>query len=422
MSERILLLGSGGREHALALALRQSASCQQLWCAPGNPGIWSVAERVDIPATDAAGLLAWCREHQPTLVVIGPEQPLAMGVSDTLRAGGFAVFGPSQAAAQLETSKGFAKEFMRRHNIPTAPFARFTDRDEALAYLAEHHAPIVIKYDGLAAGKGVVVAMTQDDAVGAVNNMFDGAFGTDGVVIEGFLEGVEASIFAVTDGHRFETLAPSHDYKRIGNAGTGKNTGGMGAVAPSPRVLPHVLARVRKRIIEPTLWAMEAEGMPFVGCLYVGVMIDAAGSPFVVEFNARFGDPETQGVMGVLKADVAALFASAARGALDPHTIDKLSQGAATCVVLASGGYPDAYETGFVVNGIDAAESIDQVTVYHAGTALGADGSLVTSGGRVLGVTATAATIPQAMERAYEAAALIDFQGKYHRTDIGKNA
>lgn len=440
MLERILLLGSGGREHALAKALKRSASCETLWCCPGNPGIWELAERVDLDFLNSSAVIQWCNQHKPTLIVIGPEQPLAAGISDALRREGFTVFGPSQAAARLESSKAFAKAFMGRHNIPTAQYREFTDRDSAREYVAVHSLPVVIKYDGLAAGKGVVVAQTTAEAIEAVDNMFDGAYGTDGVVIESFLEGVEASIFAVTDGTHYVTLAPSHDHKRVGDGNTGKNTGGMGAVAPSPRVSNETLTKVCTTIIEPTIRGMAEEGNPFVGCLYCGVMIDKEGNPSVVEFNARFGDPETQSVMQVLRADVARLFASAARGALDSASITSVCEGASACVVLASAGYPDSYAKGKMITGIQEASSLEGVDVYHAGTSIvsadmtsadrqiqnhdahGDSSVLVTSGGRVLGVTAHASTLVEAIQRANAACALITFEGKYHRTDIGIDA
>ena len=426
MSERILLLGSGGREHALAWSMRKSASCATLWCAPGNPGIAEVAEPVSLSLTDAASVVEWCQVHKPTCIVIGPEQPLASGVSDALRSAGFAVFGPSAAAARLESSKGFAKDFMLRHAIPTAAYKRFTNRDEAEQYVKGAPLPVVVKYDGLAAGKGVVVAHSQQEAILAVQEMFAGSFGSDGVVIEEFLEGVEASIFAVTDGKEYVTLAPAHDYKRIGDVDTGKNTGGMGSVAPSPRVTSDVLMKVKTRIIEPTLRGMNSEGMPFIGCLYCGIMIDQGGNPYVVEFNARFGDPETQSVLSVLRADTAELVASAARGSLNTSAISDIAEGIAVCVVLASGGYPDSYAKGVEITGIHHAETDHEVRVFHAGTAWSSGGEgrspvLVTNGGRVLGVTAVRDTLEAATVAAYEACDCISFDMMYYRTDIGKS-
>lgn len=422
MAERILLIGSGGREHALAKALAASNSCEKLWAAPGNPGIAREAECVSLNVADHAAVARWCDQHDVSLVVIGPEQPLAVGLSDHLRERGLDVFGPSQAAAQIESSKGFSKDLMHRLNIPTAPYRRFnaTERAAAVAYATDHTLPVVVKYDGLAAGKGVVVAETTDDAVKAVNDMFDGAFGDDGVVIEGFLTGQEASVFAICDGASYVTLAPAQDHKRIGEGDTGKNTGGMGAYAPAPIVTDEVLSKVKTHIIEPLLKGMSDQGIPFVGCLFCGLMIDN-GEPSVVEFNARFGDPETQVVMSVLDADVAALFASAARGALNPSVIRSTAIGSACNVVLASGGYPDAYEKGKDITGVDDAEADPHVTVYHAGTNE-TDGQLVTSGGRVLGVTAIEETLKGAVQRAYDACSKIHFDGIVYRKDIARKA
>lgn len=423
MNERILLIGSGGREHALAKALVSSDSCEKLWVAPGNPGIAREAECVSLRVDDHEAVERFCSQNNVSLVVIGPEQPLAEGLSDFLREEGIDVFGPSKAAAQLETSKGFSKDFMQRHGIPTAPYRRFDamQHDDARAYAAAHELPVVIKYDGLAAGKGVVVATTHAEALEAIDSMYAGAFGTDGVVIEGFLSGQEASVFAVCDGQTFVTLAPAQDHKRVGDGDTGKNTGGMGAYAPAPIVTPAVLARVHEQIVQPVLDGMYNEGMPFVGCLFCGLMINEQGEPSVVEFNVRFGDPETQAVMSVLSADTAALFASAARGSIDASAISSIAIGHACNVVLASAGYPDAFEKGLVISGIDDAESDPYVTVYHAGTK-DADGSLVTNGGRVLGVTAVGDTLQQAVEKSYAAVGKISYQNKYYRTDIAKKA
>jgi phosphoribosylamine--glycine ligase len=423
MNERILLIGSGGREHALAKALVSSDSCEKLWVAPGNPGIAREAECVSLRVDDHEAVERFCSQNNVSLVVIGPEQPLAEGLSDFLREEGIDVFGPSKAAAQLETSKGFSKDFMQRHGIPTAPYRRFDamQHDDARAYAAAHELPVVIKYDGLAAGKGVVVATTHAEALEAIDSMYAGAFGTDGVVIEGFLSGQEASVFAVCDGQTFVTLAPAQDHKRVGDGDTGKNTGGMGAYAPAPIVTPAVLARVHEQIVQPVLDGMHGEGMPFVGCLFCGLMINEQGEPSVVEFNVRFGDPETQAVMSVLSADTADLFASAARGSIDASAISSIAIGHACNVVLASAGYPDAFEKGLVISGIDDAESDPYVTVYHAGTK-DADGSLVTNGGRVLGVTAVGDTLQQAVEKSYAAVGKISYQNKYYRTDIAKKA
>ncbi|HBB26370.1 MAG TPA: phosphoribosylamine--glycine ligase, partial [Bacteroidetes bacterium] len=354
--ERILLIGSGGREHALAKALVASESCEKLWVAPGNPGIAREAECVLLNIADHVAVEKFCMRHDVTLVVIGPEQPLAEGLADALRAENIDVFGPSKAAAQLETSKGFSKDFMRRHHVPTAPYQRFDagQHVEARAAAEMHDLPVVIKYDGLAAGKGVVVATERHQAIEAVDMMYQGVFGDDGVVIEGFLKGEEASVFAVCDGRDFVVLAPAQDHKRVGDGDTGKNTGGMGAYAPAPIVNQSVMDTVCEKVIRRVIDGMAAEGIPFVGCLFCGLMIDGE-EVSVVEFNVRFGDPETQAVMSVLDADVSALFASAARGSLDATAVRSAHVGFACNVVLASQGYPDAFLKGLPISGIDAA-------------------------------------------------------------------
>ena len=420
--ERILLIGSGGREHALAKAIASSTSCGKLWVAPGNPGIAREAECVVLNTSDHVAVEKFCLKNDVTLVVIGPEQPLAEGLADVLREENIDVFGPSKAAAMLESSKGFSKDFMRSHHIPTAPYQRFTphQRSQAIEYVADHALPIVIKYDGLAAGKGVIVATSREEAFLAIASMFDGAFGDDGVVVEGFLAGQEASVFAVCDGRDFVVLAPAQDHKRIGDADTGKNTGGMGAYAPAPIVTPAIMAAIRTRILMPVLYGMFEEGSPFIGCLFVGLMING-DDVNVVEFNARFGDPETQVVMSVLDADVAALFASAARGSIDASAVRSTVVGHACTVVLASKGYPDEYNKGLTITGIDDAEADPYVTVYHAGTAQKGE-ALVTNGGRVFGVTATAETLANAVRRSYDACAKITFEGKTHRSDIAAKA
>ncbi|MBS1560574.1 MAG: phosphoribosylamine--glycine ligase [Bacteroidetes bacterium] len=421
MQERILLIGSGGREHAMARALQRSASCTALFIAPGNPGMAQHGTLVALEIDNGDAVAAWCSEHAITLVVIGPEQPLAAGLSDVLRSHGLAVFGPSQAAARIESSKAFAKELMVRYGVPTAAYRRFTgaQRDEAIDHVRSHALPVVIKADGLAAGKGVVVATEREEAISAVEDMFDGSFGASGaeIVVEAFLSGEEASLFAVSDGTNYIVLASAQDHKRIGDNDTGKNTGGMGAYAPAPIVTDDVLARAQRDVITPMIDAMRAEGHPFVGCLYAGLMIDADGSINVVEFNCRFGDPETQPVLSVCDGDVAALFASAARGALDPATLRSISKNVACTVVLASEGYPDGYEKGVPIHGIEQAEALGNIIVYHAGTAI-KDGEFVTNGGRVLGVTAIASTLGEARARAYEAVACIQYRTKIFRTDI----
>ncbi len=419
---KILLIGSGGREHALARALRESASCTQLWASPGNPGIFQYAEQTSLNSSDFEELCLWCKEHAIDLVVIGPDQALADGMADALRAASIRVFGPSKAAARIEWSKAYAKELMHAAGIPTAASARFDrhQQQEAEAYVKSRPLPLVVKADGLALGKGVVVAMSTDEAVQALQEMFEGSFQEAGhtVLVEDFLKGEEASVFAICDGQRFVCLAPAQDHKRALDGDLGKNTGGMGSYAPAPIVSPDVLEKVEQRIIAPLLQRMHEDGSAFIGCLFVGLMIDN-GEPSVVEFNARFGDPETQSVLSVLDADFALLLASAADGALDTSCIQHIATQSACTVVLVSGGYPDAYAKGYAITGIEEAESV--VRVYHAGTVL-KNGILQTSGGRVLGLTGVASTLEEAVAKAYKAATMVGFENMFYRRDIAQRA
>ena len=421
----ILLLGSGGREHALAWRLASSASLGRLVCMPGNPGMAGLGELRDGNIENPGDVVAAARELAADLVVVGPEAPLAAGVSDALREAGFAVFGPSRAGARLEWDKSFAKAFMQRHGIPTAASRTFdgTMLDEAREYLRSHELPVVIKASGLAAGKGVVIATTTDEAVETVEGMLSGAsFGDAGssVVVEEFMRGEEASIFAVTDGVDYVLLASSQDHKRVGDGDTGPNTGGMGAYAPAPIVTDAVLARVAREIVEPTLAGMRGEGNTYAGCLYVGLMIEDE-VPRVVEFNSRFGDPETQVVLPLVEGDFARLLHAAATGSLAALG-EVTSRGAAVCVVMASEGYPGSYPKGREITGIDEAESQQGVYVFHAGTKSDG-GRLLTNGGRVLGVTAVSVgdeSLESTIRRAYEAVAMITFEGAYYRSDIGR--
>ncbi|MFN8367887.1 MAG: phosphoribosylamine--glycine ligase [Candidatus Kapaibacterium sp.] len=417
---KILLIGSGGREHAIARSCVSSTSVERLYCAPGNPGINTIAEKTDIDINNHKEVIEFCQEHEIDLVIVGPEQPLADGISDALRIAGIKVFGPSKAAARLESSKGYAKDIMQRYNIPTAAYRKFThtNKDEAIEYLRNHPTPVVVKADGLAAGKGVVVAETTDEAISAVLEMFDGMFGAAGasVVIEEFLTGEEASVFALCDGSSFVTLAPAQDHKRALDDDQGKNTGGMGSFAPARVVNEVVLNKIHTQVIAPLLQGMQTENAPFVGCLFVGLMIDN-NQPSVVEFNARFGDPETQSVLSVFEGDLPKLLHSCAVGAIDPTCVTSTANGVACTVVLASKGYPDSFEKGFPITGIDDAEK--KAIVYHAGTTIKSN-TLVTNGGRVLGVTAVRETLSNAIETAYSATDSITFENKYFRTDIGK--
>ena len=418
---KILIVGSGGREHALARALARSNRQPELLIAPGNAGTEPLGRNIALPPSDLAGLLALATEEAVDLTIVGPELPLVEGIVDAFEAAGHAIVGPSAHAAQLEGSKAFAKRFMVRHGVPTAAHRTFTNLEypEAVAYLEAQGAPIVIKASGLAAGKGAIVCSTQKDARAALDRIMVGrAFGAAGdkVVIEEFMEGEEASVFVLTDGETYRLLAPAQDHKRIGEGDTGPNTGGMGAYAPAPLVTDALLDRVRHEIVEPTLEGMRAEGFPYRGVLYVGLMIQE-GRPRVVEYNCRFGDPEAQVVLPLIETDLAELLDALASGRLESVDLAR-RDGAAACVVMASGGYPGAYEKGVPIRGLDEAEAVPGVQVFHAGTCR-RDGQVLTNGGRVLGVTALAADLPDALERAYRAVDLISFDGAQYRRDIG---
>ncbi len=418
----ILLIGSGGREHALARALGESASCTSLWATPGNPGIFEYAQFAQVESSNFEQLAAWSLGHKIDLVVIGPDQALADGMTDALTAHGLCVFGPTKAASRVEWSKAYAKQLMQEANIPTARAKTFRqdECEDAKNYIKDCALPLVIKADGLALGKGVIVAESHDEAITALNDMFSGGFSEAGktVVVEDFLKGEEASVFAICDGESFVCLAPAQDHKRALDGDLGKNTGGMGSYAPAPVVGPEVLQKVELQIIVPLLRHMKAMGNPFSGCLFVGLMIDQ-GNPSVVEFNARFGDPETQSVLSVFRGDFAKLCASAAQGRIDTSAIQSVAEGSACTVVLVSGGYPDAYKKGCRIEGLEEAAKL--VRVYHAGTSL-IDGALVTSGGRVLGLCGCAEDLEEAVQLAYKAATHVHFDGVYYRRDIAHRA
>jgi len=420
--KRILIVGSGGREHSLSLGLAESPQGPALYIAPGNAGTADVGRNVPIAADAIDDLVAFAIDEAMDLVIVGPEQPLVMGFVDRLTDEGIPVVGPTAAAARLEGSKAFAKAFMARHGIPTATSRTFSadDYDDALAYLEAQGAPIVVKASGLAAGKGAVVCATLDEARSTIDAMMrDRRFGAAGekVVIEAFMSGEEASIFALTDGEHYVLLAPAQDHKRIGDRDRGPNTGGMGAYAPAQVVTDALLDRIRTEIIEPTLAGMDAEGYPYRGVLYVGVMITATG-PKVVEYNCRFGDPETQVIIPLLKNDLVEVFTRLTQGRLDNLEVRQRS-GAAACVVLASKGYPGHYEKGFAVGGLQAPMP-DGVRLMHAGTRRDAAGHVVTSGGRVLSVSAVGASLREALDRAYAAVRTVHFDGMQFRTDIGR--
>ena len=419
---KVLVIGGGGREHALAWKLAQSPKVQRVYVAPGNGGTALDPALRNVPITDIAALADFAANEGIVLTVVGPEAPLAAGVVDLFRTRGLRVFGPTRAAAQLESSKAFAKEFMQRHGIPTALYASFTEASAAHEHVTRHGAPIVIKADGLAAGKGVVVAMAADEAHAAIDFMLDGKPGAR-VVIEEFMAGEEASFIVVSDGQRVLPLATSQDHKRIGDGDTGPNTGGMGAYSPAPVVTPNVHARAMHEVVLPTIAAMAAEGQPFTGFLYAGLMIDAAGNPRVVEFNARLGDPEAQVLLMRMKTDlVDVLMAATATGdqPLLPSIDLQWDRRIALGVVMAAHGYPGTVRNGDAISGLPAAA--DDAIVFHAGTERRADGTLVTSGGRVLCVTALGDTVKAAQQRAYAALAPIRFDGMQHRSDIGHRA
>jgi len=416
----VLVVGGGGREHAIGWSLSRSPRRPILLFAPGNPGTASLGENVPVQPTDLDGLVALALERRVGLVVVGPEAPLVAGLADRLVAAGVPVVGPSAGAARIEGSKAWANAFMARHGVPTAASATFAGSDAAGAreYVDRHALPVVLKADGLAAGKGVIVATTRAEASQGLEELLGGALGAAAaiIVVEDFLQGEEASVFALCDGHDFVTLAPAQDHKRIGEGDTGPNTGGMGAYAPAPLVTPEVLEAVEERIIRPVLAGMAAEGHPYCGVLYAGLMIGRAG-PQVVEFNCRLGDPETQVVLPLLETDLLELFERAASGSLAGAEA-RTGAGAAACVVLAAGGYPGPYASGAEITGLDSLA--DDVVAFHAGTRAGADGAVETAGGRVLGIVGRGVDLPAALERAYAGVDRVRFDGMQYRRDIGR--
>ena len=420
----ILVIGGGGREHTLAWKLAQSPSATKLYDIPGNPGMAAVAECVSgISIEDNEAVVAFAEEHAIDLVVIGPEVPLTNGIVDAFEAAGILAFGPRKAAAELEGSKAFSKGLMKKYGIPTAKYEVFTDAEAAKDYVRQEGAPIVIKADGLAAGKGVIVAETCDEALAAVADiMEDQEFGAAGnrVVIEEFMEGEEASLLCFTDGETIVPMISSQDHKRAYDGDKGPNTGGMGTYAPAPVMTPAMIEATKEKILKPVIAAMKQEGRTYQGCLYAGLMITKDG-PKVVEFNARFGDPETQVVLPLLKSDLVDIMVACAKGDGSLKDLDiAWSDGAAVCVVLASGGYPKSYRKGYEITGLDEAEKLG-CHVFHAGTAE-RDGSVVTAGGRVLGVVAEAADVRAAVDKAYQGVNAIAFKDKMFRHDIAHRA
>ena len=422
---KVLVIGNGGREHALAWKLMQSSRVSEVIVAPGNAGTAHEhgVRNAEVAASDIDGLLALAKSEKVGLTVVGPEVPLVAGVVDRFRNAGLRIFGPRAIAAQLEGSKAFAKDFLLRHNIPTSRYAVFAELNPALAYVRQHGAPIVIKADGLAAGKGVVVALTLADAELALHDMLGAhSFGDASarVVIEEFLEGEEASYIVMSDGSHALPMASSQDHKRRDDNDLGPNTGGMGAYSPAPVVTPEIEQRILKEVIEPTLHGMASEGAPFIGFLYAGLMIDKNGTPKVIEFNVRFGDPETQPIMLRLKSDLVDLIDAALDGRLE-HTKARWDVRPAIGVVMAAGGYPGKVRSGDLIEGLDAAPEAD-VKVFHAGTKLNGNGLAVTAGGRVLTVCALGSDIAVARERAYAAVDKIHYDGAFCRRDIAYRA
>ncbi|UVC10040.1 phosphoribosylamine--glycine ligase [Rhizobium sp. TH2] len=415
----VLLIGSGGREHALAWKMVQSPLIGKLYVAPGNPGIEKHAFCVDLAADDTDGLIAFCTDRNVEFVVFGPEAPLVAGISDRLREAGLLVFGPSQAAAQLEGSKGFTKDLCAKYGIPTGAYRRFSDATDAKSYVDEQGAPIVVKADGLAAGKGVTVAMTTEEARAAIDDCFAGTFGAAGaeVVIEAYLDGEEASFFVLSDGKTALALASVQDHKRVGDGDTGPNTGGMGAYSPAPVMTEEMIARTMSEIIEPTIRGMAEMGHPFSGVFFAGLMITDKG-PELIEYNVRFGDPECQVLMLRLKSDLMELLLATAKGELDGMTAEWSDETALT-VVMASKGYPGSYAKGTPIEALP--EDGEDVRVFHAGTSMSED-QLIATGGRVLNVTALGKTVSEARDRAYQAVEGVVWDGGFCRKDIGWRA
>jgi phosphoribosylamine--glycine ligase len=417
----ILLIGSGGREHALAWAIAASPQCGRLFIAPGNPGTAACGINVVVDVTDHRAVISFCRLNAIGLVVVGPEAPLVAGLVDDLAAARIKAFGPTKAAAQLEGSKAFTKDLCAEFRIPTAAYRRFTEAETAKAYIRVQGAPIVVKADGLAAGKGVVVAATIEEAEAAVETMLGGGLGQAGaeVVIEDYLEGEEASFFALSDGTHAIPFGTAQDHKRVFDGDQGPNTGGMGAYSPAPVMTPDLQAQVMRDIVEPTVAAMQSRGTPYVGVLYAGLMITAEG-PKLIEYNARFGDPETQVLMPRLKTDLVAAMLAACEGKLQGFEAHWWDHTALT-VVMATKGYPGRVERGSAINGLKKAEAVDHALVFHAGTKMSGD-TLVANGGRVLAVTATGKTVREAQANAYAAVDRIDWPGGFCRRDIGWRA
>ena len=419
---KILVVGGGGREHAIVHKLSASPKAEKIYCAPGNAGIAELAECVPIAATNVPELVAFAKENAIDLTVIGMDDPLMLGIVDAFEAEGLRVFGPRKNAAILEGSKAFSKKLMQKYGIPTASFREFSDSEEAKAYLKEYNTfPVVLKADGLALGKGVLICQTLEEALAGVDEiMVDKHFGAAGnvLVIEEFMTGSEVSVLSFCDGKTVVPMVTAQDHKRAHDGDKGLNTGGMGTFSPSKYYTPEIEAYCREHIFEPTVKAMQAEGRPFKGVIYFGLMLTPNG-PKVLEYNARFGDPETQVILPRLESDLVDIFEACIDGTLTPEMV-RWKDGAVVCVVLASGGYPEKYVKGYPISGLDAFRGRDDLYIYHAGTAFGKDGEIVTNGGRVLGVVAQAENLDAAIRKAYENVDRVSFKDAFHRNDIGR--
>ena len=421
---KILLIGSGGREHALAWRLANSEKCNALYCAPGNPGIATVAECAPIAVDDVAGLVTFAKDKEIDFVVAGPETPLVLGLADALAGSGIKVFGPSKAAAQLEGSKGFTKDLCSKYDIPTAGYGRFTDAAKAEDFIRKTGAPIVVKADGLAAGKGVIIAQSVEEAFDAAKDMLSGnSFGSAGaeIVVEEYLDGEELSYFALSDGKTVIPFTSAQDHKRVGDGDVGPNTGGMGAYSPAHMMTHDLQQKIMERIILPTFRGMAKDGHPFAGVLFAGIMV-VKGDPYLIEYNVRFGDPECQPMMLRLQNDLLEVLDACASQKLDQIPPLKFSDNTALAVVMAAKGYPAAYAKGGVIKGLDEADNQQGVKVFHAGTAQNDQGKIVSVGGRVLTITASAATVSEAQQKAYDAVDQIDWADGFCRRDIGWRA
>ncbi len=419
---KVLVIGSGGREHALVWKISKSPMVSKIYCAPGNAGISRQAELVKLSSNDLDGILEFALREKIDLTVVGPEEPLTKGIVDLFESKGLTIFGPNKRAAEIEGSKVFAKEMMKKYHIPTASYEVFEDKDEAINYIRLKGVPIVVKAEGLAAGKGVTVCRKEEEAISAINHiMVDRVFGDAGnrIIIEEYLYGEEASFLALTDGKSILPLASSQDHKPVFDDDKGPNTGGMGAYSPAPVITPEIHERVIEEILKPIIYGMSEEGRPYKGCLYAGLMIQD-GRPKVLEFNARFGDPETQPILMRLKDDLVPLLFACIKGGISNYEIE-WDERPSVCVVMASKGYPGQYEKGKVISGLDDVLSMEDIFVFHAGTAI-KDDHIITNGGRVLGVTGLGKDIKDAIERTYEAVRRISWEGVHYRTDIGKKA